>query len=208
MTGTTSRPSAAQLSAMVGSRMCHDLVSPLGAIGNGMELLEMSGDFPGIAKSPEMQLVLESVQAARLRVQTFRMAFGMVPDGQRVSYQELGKLLDGLSRQGRMKIELDAQADMPRDDARMIVLALMCFESAMPWGGRVIVLRAGPRWRLVGESDRIKADRALWSWLGGDAPPPPATPSEVHFPLLAEIAAENRRGLTWELDEKGGEISF
>ena len=41
------------LAALVTSRLCHDLVSPLGAIGNGLELLELSGDFPGIGKSGE-----------------------------------------------------------------------------------------------------------------------------------------------------------
>lgn len=42
----------AELASLVAARLCHDLVSPLGAIGNGVELLEMSGDFPGISKSP------------------------------------------------------------------------------------------------------------------------------------------------------------
>ena len=32
----------AELNALVGSRICHDLISPLGAIGNGVELLSMS----------------------------------------------------------------------------------------------------------------------------------------------------------------------
>ena len=208
MSGAASRLSPGQLSAMVGSRLCHDLVSPLGAIGNGVELLQMSGEFPGIGKSPEMQLILESVEAARARIQAFRMAFGHAPADQRVSRQDLGKLLDGMSRQGRMKIELGDETDLPRIEARMILLGLMCFESAMPWGGRVIILRAGPRWRLVAESDRMKPDPALWSWLGGDGTPPAGAASEVQFPLLAETAAEAERAIQWELDETGGEISF
>ncbi len=40
------------LIALVGSRICHDLVSPLGAIGNGVELLAMAGAMPG----PELAL--------------------------------------------------------------------------------------------------------------------------------------------------------
>ena len=56
------------LAALLGSRLCHDLVSPLGAIGNGLELLEVSGDFPGIAKSGEMMLIAESLEAARARI--------------------------------------------------------------------------------------------------------------------------------------------
>lgn len=49
MTVDTTRIAAGDLAALLGSRLCHDLVSPLGAIGNGVELLEMSPDFPGLA---------------------------------------------------------------------------------------------------------------------------------------------------------------
>ena len=35
------------LSALIGSRICHDLISPIGAINNGLELLDMSGGAPG-----------------------------------------------------------------------------------------------------------------------------------------------------------------
>ncbi len=45
------------LAALVGSRICHDLISPIGAIGNGVELMMMEG----AAKGPEMALITESV---------------------------------------------------------------------------------------------------------------------------------------------------
>lgn len=35
------------LTALLGSRICHDLISPLGAIGNGVELLSMAGTAGG-----------------------------------------------------------------------------------------------------------------------------------------------------------------
>ncbi|MDO5614499.1 MAG: histidine phosphotransferase family protein [Paracoccus sp. (in: a-proteobacteria)] len=209
MSGAASKIAAVHLSAMVGSRLCHDLVSPLGAIGNGLELLQMSGEFSGIGKSPEVQLIAESVDAARARIQAFRMAFGAAPADQRVSQPDLARVLDGMSKQGRVRITLEAEGDLPRIEGRMILLAIMCFETAMPWGGRVLAVRAGQRWRLMAEANRMKPDNALWSWLGGDAVGQtlPA-PSEVQFPLLAECAREAQRPLTWELDEKGGEISF
>ena len=43
-------PDKPDLAALVGSRICHDLISPIGAIGNGVELLMMEG----AAKGPEM----------------------------------------------------------------------------------------------------------------------------------------------------------
>lgn len=208
MKDETMRIAPGQLAALVGSRLCHDLVSPLGAIGNGVELLQMSGEYPGIGESDEMMLISESVAAARSRIQSFRMAFGQALGDQRVAKAELTRLAESISANGRMKVQFDAEGDHPRIEARMILLGLMCMESAMPWGGRVLICRAGPRWRLVADGDRMKTDPALWSWLGGGALPPTAVPSEVHFPLLAEAAHDSGRTIAWELDNTGAEIFF
>lgn len=207
MTVDTTRIAAGDLAALLGSRLCHDLVSPLGAIGNGVELLEMSPDFPGLAQSPELRLISEAVGAARARIQAYRMAFGMAQGEQRIGLAELRRLLDGIAAQGRLTITLDAAGDFARPEIRMLVLAVMCMESAMPWGGRVIVLRDGPQWRLVAECDRSKVDPTLWGWLEGPQPRTLA-PSEVHFALLAEAARAENRPLRHEFDDTGGEIAF
>lgn len=207
MTVDTTRIAAGDLAALLGSRRCHDLVSPLGAIGNGVELLEMSPDFPGLAQSPELRLIAEAVGAARVRIQAYRMAFGMAQGEQRIGRAELARLLDGMVDQGRLKITLDAQGDFARPQIRMLILAVMCMESAMPWGGRLIVLRDGQQWRLVAECDRSKVDPGLWAWLDGPQTRTLA-PSEVHFALLAEASRAENRPLRHEFDGTGGEIAF
>ncbi|MDP5306414.1 histidine phosphotransferase family protein [Paracoccus spongiarum] len=206
----TTRIAPGDLAALLGSRLCHDLISPLGAIGNGVELLEMSPDFPGLTKCPEMQLIAESVAAARSRIQAFRMAFGQAQGDQRIPRAELARLLDGAAAQGRLRIELDGEGDFARPEIRMVMLALMCLETAMPWGGRIVVLRCTPGWRLIAESDRMRPDPALWSWLGPDEAGPARHPSpaEVQFALLAEAARAAGRRLSWDMDEQGAEIAF
>ncbi|WP_022707571.1 histidine phosphotransferase family protein [Paracoccus zeaxanthinifaciens] len=205
MSQVTTPPRGGDLAALLGSRLCHDLVSPLGAIGNGVELLEMSPDFPGIAKAPEIQLIAEAVASARSRIQAFRMAFGTAQDDQRVSRPELQKLVDGMSAHGRMKIQLEAEGDFPRTQVRLVMLALLCLETTMPWGGRVLVIRNAPGWRLVAECERARLDGDLWAWLS-QGKGREAAPSEVQFPLLAD--ALRGRDLTAEFDETGGEIAF
>ena len=207
MTPDTTRIAQADLAQLLGSRLCHDLVSPLGAIGNGVELLEMSPEFPGIGASPELMLIAESVAAARARIQLFRVAFGQAQGDQRVSRASLAQLLDGFSGQGRLRVQLEAEGDFARVELRMIMLAMMCLESALPWGGAVTVVHDGGRWRLVGQADRVKQDPALWAWLGGDDPRTPA-PSEVHFALLAQALTGANRQPAWDMDEKGAEIAF
>ena len=198
------------LAALVTSRLCHDLVSPLGAIGNGLELLELSGDFPGIGKSGVMLLIAESVAAARARVRWFRMAFGQAAPDQRLSLAELGALLADVEKSGRIRLRLEAEGDLPRIEARLILLGLMCLETALPWGGEVLVCRGASGWRLVAQASRTKPDPALWGWLdmAHAAQLPAPNSSDVHFPLLAGFARAAGRSIGWELDESGGEISF
>lgn len=198
-----------RLAALVSARLCHDLVSPLGAIGNGLELLQMSDEFPGIAKSPELMLISESIEAARARIRWFRMAFGAASPDQRISLPELSALLSDAEKGGRLRIRLEAEGDLPRSEARMILLALMCLETGLPWGGSVLVCRGAKGWRLVAEAARTKPDPALWSWLEAqqrDRADP--APSEIHFALLSAFAARDQRPLAWELDDSGAEISF
>lgn len=224
--GDTGRGEAAdRLASLVAARLCHDLVSPLGAIGNGVELLEMSGEFPGIAKSPELTLIGESVRAARARVRFYRVAFGHAPEDQRAGVAEISQILQDQTAGGRLSVTLDATGDMPRIEARMMLLALMCLETIMPWGGRVLICRSTDGWRLVAEAQRTRDVPELWPLLGrgaegaggegagaegagarpdsGEVPP-----SEVHFAVLGALAADAGRPITWEADGSGAEISF
>lgn len=56
------------LAALIGSRICHDLISPIGAINNGLELLGMSGNR---MEGPEIDLIGQSVQNASARASAF-----------------------------------------------------------------------------------------------------------------------------------------
>lgn len=210
MTVDTTRMLPEDLATLVGSRLCHDLVSPLGAIGNGIELLEMSPDFPGLATSPEMSLIAQSVRAARERIHAFRIAFGQARSDQRVADRELRDLLHGASAQGRLQVELDAQGDFPRSEVRMLMLAVMCLDSAMPWGGRLSAQHDSAGWKLRAKAERVKQDDALWAWLdeAEECEGRRIAPSEVQFPLLARAVRDAGRRLTWHLDETGGDISF
>src|SRR5690606_36320108 len=87
--GTGGRSAEApDLGALVASRICHDLVNPLGAIGNGVELLALTTGFGPAAGpqgaslqgtaggSPELALIAESTTHAAARARLFRLAFG------------------------------------------------------------------------------------------------------------------------------------
>lgn len=208
MSAHTMRIDPRQLATLVGSRLCHDLVSPIGAIGNGIELLELSDNFPGLTQTPEMRLIAESLTAAHNRLQAYRLAFGSGRCDQTVHSRDLKKLLDGLSSQRKLQIDLIAYGTFPQADARMIVLAVMCFEHAMPRGGRISVTSSPNGLRLTMEAEQIRHDPELWAWLDTDhMPQHPPAPSEVQFAMLAEIAAAKGRTIRWRMQDKSGVIA-
>ena len=89
-------PDDPDLAALLGSRICHDLISPLGAIGNGVELMLLEGG----RHSPEMALISESVAHASARIRFFRVAFGTGSAEQRMGRPEVASILTDITRAG------------------------------------------------------------------------------------------------------------
>src|SRR6201982_1533353 len=65
---------ALDLAALLCSRVCHDLISPVGAVVNGLEVLEEGKDEE--TRTFAMDLIKKSSQTASARLQFCRLAFG------------------------------------------------------------------------------------------------------------------------------------
>jgi len=172
------------LNALLGSRICHDLISPLGAIGNGIELLLMSG----LSGAPEIALISESVENANARVRFFRIAFGAASDGQMTGRAEIVSILDGITKGGRLTIDWMPTGDCLRSEVKLVFLVLQCFETAMPFGGTVTVKTTDNGWAIKGRAERLKPDQSLWSAFDGDNPGDALNSSTVHFALASTMA--------------------
>ena len=196
---------ALDLTALVGSRICHDLISPLGAIGNGVELLTMTGGRGGDA---EMALISDSVASANARIRFFRIAFGSAEPGQSLSRNEVVTVLEDSGRSGKVRIAWRAPGDVARLDAKLAFLLLQCFETAMPFGGTIEVRPERGRWRLTGTADKLRADPTLWRRLTEGAGAGPVTPAQVHFALAPELARHMGRRLRAEIAPERIEITF
>jgi histidine phosphotransferase ChpT len=194
----------ADTAALIGSRICHDLISPIGAIGNGVELLLMSSPGAG----PEVALIAESVANANARIRFFRVAFGAGGEGQRIARSELASIIADVTRGGRLAGEVLAPSDLSRGEAKMAFLAWLCLETALPFGGRIVLERGETRWTATGTAPRTKVDPDLWEVLSNPAKPWPVTPAQVQFVLLPEEAAKAGRRLTVEVREGEVRLSF
>jgi len=180
---------AAELAALVSARICHDLVSPLGAIGNGLELLHLCGTPTG----PELSLMSQSVAAATARMRLFRVAFGADQPGARMARAEVTAILSGLAPGARALVVWPAE-DLPRNEVRLGFLLLMCLETTLPYGGGITFRREGTTWAIKAEAGRMAIDYVLWAVARGRAAPDAIGPRHVHFALMpGALAAVGRK---------------
>lgn len=197
-------PDRLDLNALLGSRICHDLISPIGAIGNGVELLQMDGQ----ARGPEMALVAESVVQANARIRLFRIAFGSAAPGQCIGRPEIQGILAELHRGSRTEISWTSPQDLSRAEAKLALLLMMCLETAQIHGGRIAIERADKSWLLVASAARLRVDPALWEVLSNPAAPCDITPAQVHFALAREEATRQGRRLAAEIRETEIRLGF
>lgn len=196
-------PDKPDLAALLGSRICHDLISPIGAISNGVELMMMDGSVRG----PEMALVVESVAAANARIKFFRVGFGAASPDQRIGRSEVTGILTELLR-GRLSVEWQSPADLSRREVKLVFLLIQCLESAMPFGGRITVDLDEGRWQISANSARLRVDPDLWEALSNPAAHPDTGPAQVHFLLAAaELHGQGHR-LTADIREMDIRLSF
>ncbi|MES2435522.1 MAG: histidine phosphotransferase family protein [Pseudomonadota bacterium] len=192
------------LAALVGSRICHDLISPIGAIGNGVELMLMEG----AAKGPEMALITESVGHANARIRFFRVAFGASGAEARMGRNEVASIISDMTHGGRVQIDWDSPADLPRRDVKLVFLLILCLESALPYGGRVQIERGEARWSLRASAAKLKVDAAMWGGLINPAALGDIGPAQVQFLLVPDEITRQHRRLTTELTETEIRLSF
>ncbi|PJI91785.1 histidine phosphotransferase ChpT [Yoonia maricola] len=182
------------LAALVGSRICHDLISPIGAIGNGVELLSLTDGDTGA----EMDLINESVQNASARIRYFRIAYGAASEEQMVNRSEVLSILAATARGGRINYIWKIDGDQPRRLVRCALLMLQAIEASLPLGGDVHITQEDDTWVMRGEGPRLSVDRELWNNLLSPQIGFIYTAAHVQFALLPGVLAEAGRTLQFK----------
>ncbi len=184
-----------QLAELMAARLCHDLVGPIGAVANGVELLgagEPDAEVTGL-------IALSARQATR-RLQWFRVAFGSASGlPSEAMFGETRRLAQGLFEDSRVALDwhapdADIEALASREAAKFALnLSLVALE-CLPRGGGVQVRIAPSRNSVkitvaaVGVAARVPEDMQLA--LRGDAPIAELTPKSVPAYLAARIAGQ------------------
>lgn len=132
-----------EFSAFLVSRVCHDLVGPLGAVVNGLEVLEDERDTA--MRADALKIVTSSAAQALARLQFMRIAFGAAGSaGAELDLGEVGRLLAGLINGGRTSLEWEpSHAHWPKDWAKLLMNATLIAADCLPRGGVIRIETPG-----------------------------------------------------------------
>lgn len=192
------------LAALLCSRLCHDLLSPVGAMSNGLELLAEEHD-PAMRKQC-MDLLEQSAKTSTDKLKFFRLAFGAAGGfGEMVEVAEPKALVDALIASNK-RIEanwtMDA-AKLPKDAVKVLLnLAHMAIDALvrggtldigaeMTGGNTEIVVRA--------EGPKIAFDETIGEALHGDLPLAELSGRTAPAYMIAQLARKAGGGLQYQL---------
>lgn len=202
------------------SRLCHDLISPAGAIVNGIELVEEFGgedmagdDLSGDDMTGEaMALVGRSARQLSAKLSLFRVAFGSSGERENFPAEECRRLLDAYLQEGKVRPDwaLDRLPAGPGAARLLLLLAIIAAES-LPRGGVLHVEGSGGgaapfRIRAAGTDARLEGgtEAALLAGMTGAGVPDDLDPRAAPAYLAGLIAA--RRGDQVHIAKESGAI--
>ncbi len=128
-----------EFSALLCSRLCHDLISPVGAIANGLEILDDEDDAG--MRVEVMKLLAQSAEVTSARLKFFRLSFGSAGGfGAKVPLNEAENAVRGLYAAGN--IDLDWTSDiggMDKDALKLMLNMILVAGESLVRGGRLLV---------------------------------------------------------------------
>lgn len=190
------------------SRLCHDLISPVGAVKSGLELLAEFDDDPG---GEAMALINSSAESASLKLRFFRVAFGMAGSTQAdLSLAEAKLLADAMVGSARTSLVWPGSDDAATPAAGIIKVALnmiLVAADMLPRGGTITArLEAGPQQSAItidAAADDARITDEMRAALSGQVADAELTPRTVQGYFTSVLL--QRWGASLELTERPGE---
>ncbi len=196
---------------LLSSRLCHDLVGPVGAVNNGLELLE---DDRGDMGPEALKMAADSGARAARALQYFRLAYGMA--GSRVGggLDELRDLAGGFFNSEKVKLTWPSKEipdDAPEDLGKLLLNMLLLGGEALPLGGSLTIeIMSGDgdfRLEVAASGDRAALRDETRPALAEGATADDLTPRNVQAYFTCRIA--ERMGGAMVVDEgTAGTVTF
>jgi histidine phosphotransferase ChpT len=136
---TPAEPSDLELAALISSKICHDVISPVGAIYNGLEILGEDDDPKSRAYA--MDVIRNVTVQASARLQFARFAFGAAGSaGAEIDLQTARDISEGFVGGGKHELSWQAPMGMlPKNQVKLLLNLIALSINALPRGGSIAV---------------------------------------------------------------------
>jgi len=192
------------LAALLCSRLCHDMLSPVGALSNGIELLRDERD-------PEMrqrclELLEQSARISTDKLKFFRLAYGAAGGfGEDVPVEEPRQLIEALvGNNGRIELAWAVrEATLPKPAVKVLLNLAAIAIDALPRGGQLDIgaeRRGGASEIAVrAAGDKIAFDETIGGALEGTLAPVDLSGRTAPAYMIRQIADAAGGGLQYAL---------
>ena len=165
---------APELAALLCSRVCHDIISPVGAINNGLELLEEGG-----ADEDAMRLIKTSARNASARLQFARIAFGAAGStGMQIDTGDAESVATSFLANEKPELEWKGKrALLPKNQVKLLLNLVLIASAAIPRGGKITVelhdVDTKPRFTLTANGPMVRVPARFLELHSGVKPEEP-----------------------------------
>ncbi|HEV7371959.1 histidine phosphotransferase family protein [Arenibaculum sp.] len=173
------------------SRLCHELVSPIGAINNGVELIEEMGED---MTDEAIALIAHSAGQAARRLRLLRLAYGAAGAGGTAGFADAQQAASAYFTGGKISLDWppgrlpDALAER-RGAAKMLLNLLVLGEEALAYGGTLRVDADGGGPSVVAEGRAAGLRPETRAALEGSVAVDALSPRTVHAFATGSFAA-------------------
>lgn len=160
-----------ELAALISSRICHDVISPVGAIANGLEMLDEEQDESMRAQT--MDLIRKSARQASAKLQFARLAFCAAGSaGAEIDLRDAERVARDFLQGGKHTLSWQGPpVTLPKNKVKLLLNLLALGVVALPRGGTVNVeiKGEGPEvaFRVLAQGEPARLSEQVTGLLAG-----------------------------------------
>lgn len=203
---TESVPSTTEFASLLCSRLCHDAIGPVGAIMNGLELLEDEGGAE--MRDLALGLVRSSARKAAAVLEFARIAYGAGGGRANLARSEIERLTRAVLHDERPDVVFTrSDGELPIGKARVLLNLIRFATAAIPRGGTLTVSESADAasFTVVASGEAARRPDAAKIAISGAAPPDLGSHT-VAAHLLHLLAEE--AGMTLSIESADGSVRF
>ncbi|MFN0023785.1 MAG: histidine phosphotransferase family protein [Parvularculaceae bacterium] len=157
------------LSALMSSRLCHDLINPVGALTSGLEVLADESMDEGM-KEAAIDLIKSSAERSVALLKYARLAYGAAGgSGAELPYDEAHSVLKGMFAWSKASLDWRiAPGYAPKDEVKALLVLTLAAADCAPRGGSVVVEGKRGGFAIKASGGRIIVQEEMTRALAGD----------------------------------------